>query len=181
MFLIGEESFKVGDTIQVGTTTGEVLSIDLLSVKLRTFDNLFVRIPNESMIKTEVTNMSRFAIRRVDLQLRVGISTDIQHVETTLLDVAADLPLCLEDPAPQILLQSFGQSELNFDFRTWVQRDNYLLYRSAIMQRVKEAFEANGIEIPVPHRALVIKDGPSKLSSSLVPPSAPAPRQEDAQ
>jgi len=60
LFLIGEKPFAVGDVIRVSGTVGEVISIDLMSVKLRTFDNLFVRIPNETMIKTEVTNLMRF-------------------------------------------------------------------------------------------------------------------------
>lgn len=51
IFLISERPFSVGDQIQVGTTKGIILSIELLSVKLRTFENQLVRIPNESLIK----------------------------------------------------------------------------------------------------------------------------------
>lgn len=51
IFLMAERSFVIGDVIKVGNTVGEVLSIDLLSVKVRTFDNLFVRLPNEALIK----------------------------------------------------------------------------------------------------------------------------------
>lgn len=72
LFLVAEKPFQTGDLIQVGQTVGEVLSIDLLSVKLWTFDNLLVRIPNESLIKTEMTNLTRFPIRRFDM--RVGVA-----------------------------------------------------------------------------------------------------------
>lgn len=64
LFLIGEKPFSVGDVICVGETVGEVLSIDLLSVKLRTFDNVFVRVPNETLIKSQIVNLTRFDIRR---------------------------------------------------------------------------------------------------------------------
>ncbi|MCA9616745.1 MAG: mechanosensitive ion channel, partial [Myxococcales bacterium] len=67
LFLIGERAFGVGDVIEVGGISGEVLAIDLLSVKVRTFDNLFVRIPNETLVKSNVTNLSRFPLRRIDL------------------------------------------------------------------------------------------------------------------
>ena len=67
LFLLAEKPFAIGDTIRVGTTTGEVLSVDLLSVKLRTFDNLYVRIPNESLIKAEMTNLTKFPIRRLEI------------------------------------------------------------------------------------------------------------------
>ncbi|MDX1392229.1 MAG: mechanosensitive ion channel family protein, partial [Rheinheimera sp.] len=95
LFLIGEQPFKLGDTIKVGSTTGEVLSIDLLSVKLRTFDNLFVRIPNETLIKSEVTNLTRFPIRRFDLLLGVAYKEQIATVRKVLLEVADNNPLCL--------------------------------------------------------------------------------------
>ena len=55
IFLISERPFSVGDQIQVGTTKGIILSIDLLSVKLRTFENQLIRIPNESLIKSGVS------------------------------------------------------------------------------------------------------------------------------
>jgi small-conductance mechanosensitive channel len=66
LFLMMERPFLIGDVIRVGDTTGEVISIDLLSVKVRTFDNLFVRLPNESMIKTQVTTLTKFPIRRAE-------------------------------------------------------------------------------------------------------------------
>src|SRR5690554_6581520 len=87
LFLVGEKPFELGDIITVGATTGEVLSIDLLSVKLRTFDNLFVRIPNESLIKTEMTNLTRFPIRRFDFKVGVAYRENISHVRDVLTRV----------------------------------------------------------------------------------------------
>ena len=71
-FLLGEQPFVVDDVIQIGDTVGRVLSIDTLSVKLRTFDNKFVRLPNESIIKSQVTNLTRFPIRRLDVNVGVA-------------------------------------------------------------------------------------------------------------
>jgi len=101
LFLIGEGPFAIGDFIRVGTTEGEVLSIDLLSVKLRTPDNLFVRIPNEQLIKSEVVNLTRFAIRRLNLAVGVAYKEDIPRVRHILMQVATDNPLCLNEPAPR--------------------------------------------------------------------------------
>ncbi|MFH1841637.1 MAG: mechanosensitive ion channel domain-containing protein, partial [bacterium] len=80
IFLIAERPFVVGDVITVDNTTGEVLSVDLLSVKLRTFDNLYVRIPNETIIKTQVTNLTHFPIRRFDMQIGVAYKEDLDRV-----------------------------------------------------------------------------------------------------
>ena len=104
LFLLGERPFGVGDIIRVGSTTGEVLSIDLLSAKLRTFDNLYVRIPNETMLKSEVTTLTRFPIRRVDLQIGVAYKENIEKVRDVLFAVADKNPLSLEDPQPMFFL-----------------------------------------------------------------------------
>ncbi|MFO8098304.1 MAG: mechanosensitive ion channel family protein [Salinibacter sp.] len=154
LFLLGERPFAVGDIIRVGGTVGEVLSVDLLSVKLRTFDNLFVRIPNETMIKSEVTNLRRFPIRRVDLQVSVAYTEDLREVRDVLLEVADRNPLCLEEPAPSVLFDGFLDSSMNYQFRVWASADNFLELRNSIPAEIKEAFEEHGIEIPFPHRTL---------------------------
>ena len=154
LFLIGEKPFAVGDVIRVNGTVGEVLSIDLMSVKLRTFDNLFVRIPNETMIKTEVTNLQRFPIRRYDLQVGVAYNEDIREVRDVLMEVADANPLCLEEPAPLIIFQGYGDSALQHQFSVWAKTENYLELRNTIPVEVKEAFDERGIEIPYPHRTL---------------------------
>jgi small-conductance mechanosensitive channel len=71
LFILSEHPFQVGDAITVNTITGIVMSIDLLSVKIRTFDNLFVRIPNETIIKSNLVTITRFPIRRLDLSLTI--------------------------------------------------------------------------------------------------------------
>ncbi len=154
LFLLGERPFAVGDIIRVSGTTGEVLSIDLLSVKLRTFDNLFVRIPNETMIKSEVTNLRRFPIRRVDLQVGVAYKEDLRQVREVLLEVADRNPLCLEEPPPLILFQGYGDSAINHQFSVWAKTENFLDLRNSIPVEIKEAFDEHGIEIPFPHRTL---------------------------
>lgn len=154
LFLLGERPFGVGDLIRVDTTLGEVLSIDLLSVKLRTLDNLFVRIPNETIIKSEITNLRRFPIRRIDLQVGVAYKEDMRKVREVLLEVADRNPLCLEEPAPRILFQGFGDSSLNHELRIWTKTENFLDLRNSVPVEIKEAFDERGIEIPFPHRTL---------------------------
>lgn len=154
LFLLGEQPFKVGDVIRVGGTTGEVLSVDMLSVKLRTFDNLFVRIPNETMIKSEVTNLRRFPIRRVDLQVGVAYKENLREVREVLMEVADRNPVCLEEPQPLIIFQGYGDSAINHQFSVWAATDNFLELRNSIPLQIKEAFDEHGIEIPFPHRTL---------------------------
>lgn len=154
LFLVAERPFSVGDMIRVGPTTGEVLSIDLLSVKLRTPDNLFVRLPNETLIKSEVTTLTRFPIRRIDMTVGVAYKEDIKRVRKILEAVAEANPLCLDEPKPLFIFLGFGESSLDMQFSVWVKRENFLLLKNSIHEEVKEAFDAEDIEIPFPHRSI---------------------------
>ncbi|MDF1643293.1 MAG: mechanosensitive ion channel family protein [Pseudomonadales bacterium] len=154
LFLVAERPFTVGDVIRVGTTTGEVLSIDPLSVKLRTFDNLFVRIPNESLIKSEVTTLTRFPIRRADLLVGVAYKEDLKKVRAILEEVADKNPLCLEEPKPRYIFQGFGDSSLDIQFSVWAKRENFLDLKNNIYDEIKIAFDEQGVEIPFPHVSL---------------------------
>lgn len=154
LFLIGEKPFQIGDLVRVNDVLGIVESIDLLSIKIRTLDNLFVRIPNESMIKNPVTNVTRFPIRRMDLDIGVAYKEDIGRVMELLKDLAMANPLVLDDPEPLILFNNFGESALEIRFGLWFEKSNFLRLRNSIMKEIKERFDQEGIEIPFPHITL---------------------------
>ena len=156
LFLIAERPFSIEDVIQVGGTTGEVLSIDLLSVKLRTFDNLYVRIPNETLIKSEVRTLTKFPIRRMDLQIGIAYKDDVQRVRELLFEVADRNPLCLDEPKPQFFFQGFGDSAVLMQFSPWALKADYLNLKNVLQEEIKRAFDDNGIEIPFPHRSLYV-------------------------
>ncbi len=175
LFLVGEKPFAIGDTIRVGDTTGEVLSVDLLSVKLRTFDNLFVRIPNEQLIRSQVTTLTRFPIRRLDLQIGVAYKEDLPRLREILLGVADRNPLCLDEPKPLYIFQGFGESSLNIQFSVWARRERFLDLRNTIHEEIKAAFDEAGVEIPFPHRSLYAGSVTNPFPVRIVPPPAPPP------
>ncbi len=154
LFLIAEKPFEVGDVIEIDRTTGIVHSIDLLSLKLRTFDNRYIRIPNETLVKSQVTNVTRFPIRRLDIEIGVAYKENVERVIRALNDVADRNPFCLDEPAPLIIFKGFGESALQFLFGVWFEKNDMLNLRNSIMREIKERFDAEGIEIPFPHRSL---------------------------
>ncbi|WJG09115.1 mechanosensitive ion channel family protein [Aliiglaciecola sp. LCG003] len=167
LFLMMERPFSIGDVIKIDQTTGEVISIDLLSVKIRTFDNLFVRVPNESMIKTQVTTLTKFPIRRADLKVGIAYKEDIAKVKAILTEIADKNPLCLSEPAPLFILLGFGSSSVDIQFSVWSKRENFLLLKNEIYQTIKEAFDQNGIEIPFPHLSLYSGEASKPIPISL--------------
>jgi len=150
-FLLAEEPFKVGDVITVGDVTGSVLTIDMLSVKIRTFDNKMVRIPNESLVKSQFTNVTRFPIRRLDVPVGVAYKEDIGRVRRILLEVAEANPLVLMEPEPLVIFQGYGSSSIDFLFAVWAKRESWLAVKNQITEDVKVRFDEEGVEIPFPH------------------------------
>ncbi len=148
IFLMGEKPFEVGDVIQINTNMGAVMSVDFLSVKLRTFDNKFVRIPNEILIKSEFTNLTRFPIRRVDLRISVAYREKLEVVRALLLEVAQANPLCLSEPEPLVVIDGFGVGSVELQLLLWVRQPDYLELKNSVLAEVKARFDAEGIEIP---------------------------------
>ena len=154
LFLMSERSFGVGDVIRVGTTTGEVISIDMLSVKLRTFDNLLVRLPNEMLVKSEITTLSHFPIRRVDVLLDCAYEQDLENMRAALMRVADRNPLCLEEPKPLFIVTGFGDNGVDVQFSAWAARENFLDMRTSLLCEIKRVFDEEGLEFPYPQRTL---------------------------
>lgn len=186
IFLLSEKAFAVGDVIEVEGVTGTVLSVDLLSVKLRTFDNRYVRVPNETLVKSRVVNITRFPIRRLDINIGVAYKEDVDRVRRVLLDIADRNPLCLDEPAPIFVFQNFGDSALEFLFAVWFERSDFLALKTSLMEQIKKRFDAEGIEIPFPHRSLytgsVTDPFPIRVVSGLeaLAPPGPAAGREPA-
>ena len=154
LFLIGEKPFQIGDLVRVNDILGIVESIELLSVKIRTLDNLFVRIPNETMLKNPVTTVTRYPIRRMDLEIGVAYKEDVARVMEILKELAEKNPLVMDNPEPLILFNRFGDSALELKYGLWFEKSNYLALRNSIMKEIKERFDQEGIEIPFPHLSL---------------------------
>jgi len=173
IFLIAEKPFAVGDVVRVGTTTGMVLSIDLLSLKLRTFDNQFVRIPNETIMKTEVVNITRFPLRRVDTTVSVAYKENLEHVRTVLMDLAKQNPNVLDEPEPIVLLTSYNNSGIDFLLAVWCVKSDFFQVRTSLIPAIKKRLDAEGIEIPFPHVSLYAGSKTEPFPIRLVDGSLP--------
>ncbi len=180
VFLIWEKPFVVGDVVAMGDTMGLVHSIDLLSVKLRTFDNRFVRVPNETLVKNTFINVTRFPIRRFDLNIGVAYKEDIARVMKILAEVADRNPYCLDEPEPVIIFTGFGDSSLNFLLGAWFVKADFLKLRNSLSREVKERFDQEGVEIPFPHRSLYVGSATDPFPVRVVADADESAAAEDA-
>lgn len=148
LFLIAEKPFIIGDTVKIDDTSGEVLSIDLLSTKIRTNDNTLVRLPNEILIKSTIINLTRYPVRRLDLPLTVAYKENLENIRTMLLSLADQNPLCLKEPKPAVNIMGFGESGIDLQFLLWTSTSNLIQLKNSIQEQIKKSFEENHIEMP---------------------------------
>ncbi len=150
LFVMTERAFKIGDVLKVDTTVGVVESFDLLSVRLRTFDNQLVRIPNETIIKTNLVNITHYDVRRCDLRVGVAYGTDLRKLKAVLESVALNNEFSVEDPAPVVVFEAFSSSSIDVMCGVWGPKDKYRDLKNSMMMDISERFAAEGITIPFP-------------------------------
>lgn len=170
LIILFERPIKVGDRIEVGNITGDVVNISPRATTVVTNDNIAVIVPNSEFISSRVINWS-YTNRDVRLNFPVGVAyrSDPEEVRKLLLEVAADHPGVLKERKADVLLQEFGDSSLNFILRVWT-RDYATtpgVLRSELNYAICKKFKEGGIEIPFPQRDLHVRSG--ALEVKMVP------------
>jgi len=153
VFLVAEKPFMIGDFVSVNDVLGEVLSIDLLSVKIRTKDNTLVRIPNGTLLNSQFKNVSRFPIRRFDIKFRVYFDADLEKLNQILLGVAKHNPLCLVSPAPELSFIEFGESGITLMFSVWGKQSTYTELQNQIQREIQLALRQHNVALPATNLA----------------------------
>lgn len=162
IIILFERPIKVGDRIEVKDIHGDVVDISPRATTIVTNDNIAIIVPNSEFITSTVTNWS-YTDQRVRFNIPVGVSYDAdpETVRLLLIDVAEAHHGVLKYPKPEVLLDKFGDSSLDFVLRIWTKeytprpRNLQSELNYAIFQKLK----AHGIEIPFPQRDLHIRDG----------------------
>jgi len=148
VFLIFEQPFVVGDGIEVGEIKGEVLSVDLLSTKLRTLDNLLVRMPNDMIMASPMLNHTHFPICRMDMTLMLNYSESLAEVHKILNEVAESHQDALEEPEPLFQVQSFNENYIEVIFWVWTTQDKVMEFKGHFYKEVHRAFRKAGVTQP---------------------------------
>ncbi len=165
LVLLIESSVKVGDRIEIEGLQGDIVFIGSRGTWVRTNENVVIIVPNTEFIEGRVTNWTANDRKvRINIPLGVSYDSDPERVREVLLEVASDHPDVLEDPAPDVIFTSFGESSLDFELRIWTSRQvtTPRIITSDIYFKVFAAFKREDIEIPFPQRDL-------HLRSSSVP------------
>ncbi|MBQ0831628.1 mechanosensitive ion channel domain-containing protein [Marinobacter sp.] len=144
--------FKVGDTIEAQGFLGAVDEISILYTIVNTFDNRRVVIPNGSLSNATLVNVSIYEKRRCDMTFGIRYGDDIDKAKAILQRLMAEDERSLTDPAPRICVGGLGESSINLMFRVWVATDNLWPYYWDMQERVRKAFDEEGMYAPLPQR-----------------------------
>jgi small conductance mechanosensitive channel len=152
VMLILFHPFKVGDFIEAGGESGVVEEVRMFATILRTGDNREVIIPNSQIYGGTIVNYSANETRRIDLVFGIGYGDDIAKAKQTLESIMQQDERILSYPAPAVAVGELADSSVNFNVRPWVKSTDYWPVRADMLEKVKLAFDANGISIPYPQQ-----------------------------
>jgi len=167
VFILLEKPIKIGDSIEVEGVRGVVEDVNILSTILRTFDGLYVRVPNEKIFVSNIINFTAHAARRFEFMIGISYSSDIKKAVELIRKVGEEHPFVLKNPEPQIFVYEFADNSVNINARFWAPPQVWFDVRMELLEKIKKEFDENGIEIPFPQRVIWFGEKSRKISDSL--------------
>lgn len=154
-----ERPIQVGDFVKVGDLVGTVERIGARSTEIRTLDQVTIIVPNSRFLETEVINWSHGdPVSRLRIPVGVAYGSNVEQVQTALLEAAKSHPEVLVRPQPQVWFQAFGESAINFDLLVWTgEPKNQARVKSDLYYRIEASLRRYGIEVPFPQRDLNVR------------------------
>lgn len=143
--------FKVGDYVELENVSGTVVEIGIMDTVLKTIDNKRIIIPNSHITSNNIINYTAADTRRLDLVFAISYDDDIFKAKEVLLSVAASHDICHKEPAPFVAVKEHGDSGVMLVLQMWCDSDKYWSLYYSVQEKVKLAFDENGITIPYNH------------------------------
>lgn len=142
--------FKVGDFIEAGSYSGTVREIQIFYTYLTTPSNQELVIPNGDLSNEGIKNYSYHDTRRMDMTYGIGYSDDIDKAKAILEKLVSDETRFLNEPAHMIFVEALADSSVNLRVRAWTKNSDYWDIYNNFPEKVKKAFDAEGVNIPFP-------------------------------
>lgn len=174
--LLIERPFRIGDWVSINGQDGKVVKIALRTTWLRTRDNIFTMIPNDSVASSDIVNYSAEGATRLNIPVGIAYKESARAAREVIMPVLLSHPEVLKGGAmePRVVMKSLGDSSVDLEVKIWITPDNLDVQpriMADVLEQIKEALDAAGIEIPFPHLQLFIDD--AKGLKPLVEPLYP--------
>ena len=148
--------YKVGDFIDAAGRFGNVTEIDMFTTILQTFDNQQIIIPNSQIWGEQIINHSHHDVRGVDMRFGVAYGENTDDARRVITQVLTDHPHVLNEPAPFVEVETLNDSSVDFLVRPFCKGEHYFDILYSIPEQIKKALDKANIEIPFPHRKVIM-------------------------
>ena len=162
--------FRVGDYIDADGIAGTIDELGLLTTQMRTYDGIYVMVPNNQLWNKAIKNYSRLPTRRLDLVVGISYEDDIEAALRVLEDLLGSDQRALADPVPQVMVKELADSSVNINMRCWTNSGDYWNLLFDLTKQSKQRLAAAGFTIPFPQRDLHIIP-PDTLQTEQIRPS----------
>ena len=142
--------FKVGDLIEAQGHKGSVKEIQIFNTILTDLDNKTIILPNGSLSTNSMVNYSTEPTRRVDVSVGIAYGENVENARGILTELAKNDKRILTNPAPFVGLTEMADSSVNLTFRVWVNAADYWPVFFETNEKVYNAFNKSGVQIPFP-------------------------------
>ena len=164
VFLYIERPIKIGDSVQVDAGTseiirGQVIDIDIISTKIRSWDGYVVRVPNDRLFKSVVMNYSKASAIRVVIDVGISYKSDIPKAKEAIMKALDRNPYVLVNPEPEVYIKEFADSAIVLTVRFWAPSKVWYETRKLCLELIREELKKAGVEIPYPQLDLHVKEG----------------------
>lgn len=170
IYLSVRRPFRRGQLVETQDYFGTVHEVNLRWTEIYTQQGQLVMIPNKQVFENPIKNYSALGRRRIDLDVGISYGEDLAKVKEVALQAVEQVSTRLPDRPVELFYEEFGESSINFVVRFWVsfsRQPDYLEARSEAIQRIKKAFDAEGITIPFPIRTLDFGPRNGEISLSV--------------
>ncbi|MFC1530732.1 mechanosensitive ion channel family protein [Gemmatimonadota bacterium] len=167
-------SFRVGDRIRIGETTGDVVTRGLFVIRLRTVYNELITVSNGVAVGGRVVNYTAGVTERGSIALSVtagiGYDVDWRQVHELMKSAAAQTENIVQEPEPIVLQTALADFAVNYELRAWTAEPSIMRRtESTLRQNVLDQFAEAGVEIMTPNVNAVRNSVEPAIPGSYVP------------
>ena len=152
LIMLIERPVSVGDIIEINNEFGMITKISVRSTQVRSFEKALFNVPNSHMVNNVLKNWTRENLmRRLDVPVGVSYNTDTEHVQSLLLEIAAQVKGVLSEPPPSVVFEKFGDSSLQFVLRVFLKTiHETIAIKTLLHHTIRKKFKEAGIVIAYP-------------------------------
>jgi len=154
LFIMAERPIKIGSEVEIDSIRGFVEDIGIMSIILRNYDGLYIRIPNEKVFTNNIINVSANIARRIEYSIGIRFTDDADRAIKIIKDLVEDHPYILKHPSPDVFVDNFSESSVIVMMRAWAPVSQWYETKKELLLKIKLSLEKEGIKIPYPQRVV---------------------------